>query len=338
MILKERIEALEYLGEVMRPKEDVWAPIIAQAKQKNPWFTDSNIIEAIDAVSLNYLGKQVLRDVQSKYDKLERSQGKRVGIIAAGNIPLVGIHDIISCFLTGNIAVIKFSDKDSVLIPHCITLLTKKYPDAEKYFEIVERLESFDAVIATGSDNTSRYFEYYFGKYPNIIRKNRNALGVLSGKETEEELLLLGKDIFSYFGLGCRNVSKIFIPKEFPLAELMKTFEHYRDIAFHNKYKNNLDYNAAIYLLNRDSHLISDFLVMRESSSLSSRISCLHYQYYEKIEEVQEFIKSNSEKIQCVVTQLNLENANTFKFGEAQKPEFLDFADNVDTINFLQAL
>ena len=315
MRLQDRIEALVYLGEAMKIDGGEWDAIINQAKHKNPWFTQENCEQSIQAIAENYLDADTLSEVASHYDKLDREDAKRVGVVAAGNIPLVGIHDIIACFLAGHTAVIKLSEKDEVLIPHCIDIIVKKYPSASTYFEIVSRLENFYAVIATGSNNTSRYFEHYFSKHPNIIRKNRNALAVLSGKESKEELTEFGKDIFSYFGLGCRNVSMIFVPRGYKLEDLMSSFEQFSEIAYHNKYKNNLDYNGAIYLLNQEAHLISDFLVMREQKSLSSRIACLHYQFYDAIDEVETFLKENTNNIQCVVSHLNLENAKTFPFA-----------------------
>jgi len=248
------------------------------------------------------------------------------------------MHDIIACFLSGHKAIIKLSEKDAVLIPSCIETIVSKFPAAKDYFSFVNKLESFDAVIATGSNNTSRYFEYYFSKYPHIIRKNRNAIAVLSGKETKEELREFGKDVFSYFGLGCRNVSKVFVPRGYKLEDLMQAFEHFKEIAYHNKYRNNLDYNAAIYLLNKEPHLISDFLVMREAETMSSRIACLHYQYYDTLEEVDQYLADQVDNIQCVVSHLELKNAIPFAFGMAQSPEFLDYADNVDTLDFLQKL
>jgi len=338
MNLEQRIEALVFLGKAMQENDENWSAIILQAKQKNPWFTPENCKSSILAIAENYLDGKMLKHIKSKYPQLDANLEKRVGIIAAGNIPLVGMHDIISCFLSGNVAVIKLSEKDAVLIPHCIDLLTQAFPAASTYFSFVERLDSFNAVIATGSNNTSRYFEQYFSKYPHIIRKNRNGLAVLSGQESDEELLLLGKDIFDYFGLGCRNVSKVFVPKDYPMEQLMQKFEHFKEISYHNKYKNNLDYNGAIYLLNKEAHLISDFLVLRESDSLSSRIACLHYQYYNSLNEVTDFIKSNDEKIQCVVTNMELENIHSFNFGQAQNPAFFDFADGLDTLDFLQSL
>ncbi len=338
MTLQERIEALVFLGKDMQESKEAWSQVILQAKHKNPWFTVENCEQSIQAIAENYLSEQVLTNVVNTYNALENTAPKRIGVVAAGNIPLVGIHDIISCFLSGNISIIKASEKDAVFIPYCIQRITTKYPVAKTYFEIVERLENFDAVIATGSNNTSRYFEYYFKNYPHIIRKNRNALAVLSGKESEEELLALGLDIFGFFGLGCRNVSMAFVPRGYDMAKLMNVLEPFAEIAYHNKYKNNLDYNAAIYLLNKEAHLISDFLVMRESDSLSSRIACLHYSYYDSLTEVESYLEKNSEKIQCVVSQLPLKNANCFAFGQAQSPSFLDFADNVDTLEFLQNL
>jgi len=338
MILAERIAALVYLGDKMQDLGGQWGQSILKAKQHNPWFTEENCKQSVLAVAKNYLSANTLKDLQTRYPDLESRNPKNIGLIAAGNIPLVGMHDIIACFLSGHKAIIKLSEKDAVLIPSCIETIVSKFPAAKDYFSFVNKLESFDAVIATGSNNTSRYFEYYFSKYPHIIRKNRNAIAVLSGKETKEELREFGKDVFSYFGLGCRNVSKVFVPRGYKLEDLMQAFEHFKEIAYHNKYRNNLDYNAAIYLLNKEPHLISDFLVMREAETMSSRIACLHYQYYDTLEEVDQYLADQVDNIQCVVSHLELKNAIPFAFGMAQSPEFLDYADNVDTLDFLQKL
>jgi len=335
MRLESRIEALAYLGKHLQGT--AIEEKIALAKLKNPWFTPENTKQSIKSIADNYLQKEALEKVVSNYQNLDREEPKKIGLVAAGNIPLVGIHDVISCFLSGHIAQIKLSEKDAVLIPYCIDTLVGKFPDAKPYFQFVHKLENFDAVIATGSNNTSRYFEYYFSKYPHIIRRNRNAIAVLSGNETEEQIAGLARDVFSYFGLGCRNVSKILVPKDYSLESLMQAFEPNKEIAYHNKYKNNLDYNAAIYLLNKEAHYISDFLVMRESEQIASRIACLHYQHYENVEQLNSYLSEHKEEIQCIVSDMDLEAA-TVSFGEAQRPAFLDYADGVDTLQFLESL
>jgi hypothetical protein len=260
-------------------------------------------------------------------------------LILAGNIPLVGFHDVLSVLASGHHALIKSSTQDARLIKKVLERLIAIEPAFEGSFTFVERLENFDAVIATGSNNTSRYFEYYFGKVPHIIRKNRNSVAVLTGDETTEQLYLLGHDIFDYFGLGCRNVSKLFVPKGYDLIKFFEAIEPYNSIINHHKYNNNYDYNKSIYLVNRDTHLDNSFLLLKEDKSFTSPLAVLFFEYYEDIESLEELLKQENAHIQCIVSELPLNTGNqVVTFGQSQHPQLWDYADGVDTMDFLTKL
>ena len=305
---------------------------IEMAQHYNGWFTVENCIYAFIEWG-NLLTKENLESWITNYD-LNTNKEKVVALIMAGNIPLVGFHDLICVLMTGNKALVKLSSNDQKLIP----LLVKYLKDVEPYFKgqvtfTKEKLENYDAVIATGSNNTSRYFEYYFGKKPNIIRKNRNSVAVLSGKETNEELTALGEDIFRYFGLGCRSVSKLFIPKEYNVDIFFKAIFSQNNIINHNKYANNYDYNKAVYLMSEFKILDNGFLILKEEQSYGSPIASLFYEYYDDLEDLKSKLKQDADKIQCIVSSgfVNEE----IEFGQTQKPSLNDYADGIDTVNFL---
>ena len=252
----------------------------------------------------------------------------------AGNIPLVGFHDLLCVLITGNKALVKLSSNDQKLIPLLIDFLIDIEPSLkDKVIFTKEKLDHYDAVIATGSNNTARYFEYYFGKKPNIIRKNRNSVAVLSGKESQEELTALGEDIFRYFGLGCRSVSKIYLPKEYNIDTFFKAMFPYNSIINHHKYANNYDYNKAVYLMSEFKILDNGFLILKEEESFGSPIASLFYEYYEDVSTLKEKLKDNKENLQCIVSSGFVEDE--ISFGNTQKPMLNDYADGIDTIAFL---
>lgn len=280
MNLKQRIEAFSYLGSVLRGglKE-------AETQENaNPWFTPANVIMSVEAIA-NELTEENLTVWTSAYPALNDNAAKKaIGVVMAGNIPLVGFHDFLSVLITGNRIIAKTSSKDSQLLKLIAQILCEKYPEfSDDILFTEDQIKGFDAIIATGSGNSSRYFEYYFGKYPNIIRKNRNSIAVITGNETNHELEMLGKDIFSYFGLGCRNVSKIFIPENYDFDILIKSWKPYEYVVNHNKYANNYDHNKAVYLVNREKFLDAGFVLLKEDTDISSPISVLYYEYYKKI-------------------------------------------------------
>jgi hypothetical protein len=261
---------------------------------------------------------------------------RTVALVLAGNIPLVGFHDLLCVLVSGHRAQLKLSSKDSRLMMYLIKHLLWLEPEFEKYITIKEsKLEEFDAVLATGSDNSSRYFQQYFGKYPHIIRKNRTSISILNGFESTDQLQALGKDVFTYFGLGCRNVSKVFVPQEYDFKPLLDSWSTYQEIINHHKYINNYDYQKSILLVNRTPFLDNGFVLLQESDRLVSPISVLYYERYSSTVDLQQKINSNAEKIQCIVGN---SKPATVPFGKAQIPEVWDYADQIDTLKFLSEL
>ncbi|QOR74040.1 acyl-CoA reductase [Cruoricaptor ignavus] len=310
-----------------------FAGILQRSEIENPWFTQQNLRFALNSWA-ELLNEENLNNWLENYDF--RNQGKRVGLILAGNIPMVGFHDVICVILSGNFPLIKLSSKDRLLIPFLLKLW-REFSEDDVQFEIVEKLQDFDAVIVTGSNNTARYLEFYFKDKPRIIRKNRTSVAILSGEETDADLQNLAGDIFQYFGMGCRNVTRLFIPKSFEINRLFENFISFGNIIYHHKYANNYDYNKAIFLLNRDDFWDNNFVMLREEASLFSPISVLNFSRYENLQEVAEFIAENEADIQAVVSNFQL-TIPMVKFGEAQQPSLETYADNVDTMRFLSGL
>jgi hypothetical protein len=328
------IIAFNKLGLLLTNPTDILGNAFYSAESTNAWFTAENIKKSI--LSFAEMLNEADLTIWFRSVKFSTSP-KKVGLILAGNIPMVGLHDVLSVLATGNIALIKLSSADDKLIKAIITELIKIEPAFEDKIEYVERLKDFDAVIATGSNNSSRYFDYYFSKVPNIIRKNRNSVAVLDGSETFEDIQNLGADIFDYFGLGCRNVSKIYFPKGYDIANLYEGIESFQPIINHFKYNNNYDYNKSIYLVNAAKHFDNGFLLLKEDESLTSPLAVLFYEEYDNIQEVEDKLKVKSENIQCIITKSPL-SVNTFGFGQSQHPKLWDYADNVNTVEFLNSL
>ncbi|MGE6395427.1 acyl-CoA reductase [Chryseobacterium scophthalmum] len=307
--------------------------VLKKSEIENPWFAADNQKYALKQWS-ELLTEENINEWLQKYSPSKTS--KKVGLILAGNIPLVGLHDVISVILSNHIPLIKLSSKDKTMLPF---LLEKwnEFSEETIDFEFVERLENFDAVIATGSNNTARYLEYYFKNHLSIIRKNRTSIAVLKGDETEEELKFLAHDIFQYFGLGCRNVTRIFIPQDFVIDRLFESFLDFKEIINHNKYANNYDYNRAVYLLNQDKFWDNNFVMLKEDVQLFSPLSVINFSRYSSLDEVKDFIAENEENIQCVVAKNEL-GIDSIQFGEAQNPGLNTYADNVDTMKFLEVI
>ncbi|AWV97015.1 acyl-CoA reductase [Arcticibacterium luteifluviistationis] len=332
MTLEDRIILFSKLGEFLNAegsKDDLkhWA---AQCKGENGWFTEDNVLLALKNIGQQFLKKEDLIAF-SKTIK-ENPNPKKIGVVAAGNIPLVGFHDLLCILLTGNIAMVKLSSSDSVLMRKIIAKLIDIEPEITSQIIIADRLNDADAFIATGSDNSSRYFEYYFGKKPNIIRKNRSSVAVLTGTESREDLRNLGYDIFQFFGLGCRNVSKFFVPKGYKFDTFFESIEYWNTIQIHHKYNNNYDYNKSIYLVNRNHHYDNGFLLVTQSENLVSPISVIFYEEYEDEKALEEKLDAHQGKIQCIVGK------NFTPFGGSQSPVLDEFADNVNTLDFLNNL
>ena len=310
---------------------DTFTAAIYAAKVHNGWFEEPQVRRAVGSLS-KWLRVGMLSNWASQYSA--PSSTKTVGIIMAGNIPLVGFHDFVCVLVSGNKALVKLSSDDKVLLPLIAKMLVHLNSEFSNRIEFTEsRLQNFDAIIATGSDNTARYFDHYFGKYPHIIRKNRNSIAVLNGEESTEELNALGDDIFAYYGLGCRNVSKIYVPENYNFDLLFESMYTYKDIVNNKKYANNVDYYRALFLMGGNQMLENGFLLIREDESLSSPISMLHYEYYNDVEVLKSELASKSDQIQCVVSKEPI--SNSFNLGEAQCPTLSDYADGVDTMEFL---
>ena len=332
MQLEKRKSLLVRLGEYMLGEKTSWLEAKQNAFEKNRWFIPEFIDLSVKNIAQNYLHPSALDTLINTYHLPEQiTHPKKVGIVMAGNIPLVGFHDFLCVFLSGHIAFIKPSSKDEALIKHLVQKLIEWDQNLNDTILFAELLKGCDAYIATGSNNTSRYFEYYFKKYPHIIRKNRTSIAILTGNETKDELEKLADDIFQYFGLGCRNVTKLHVPAGYDFIPVLEAFKKYNYLIDHNKYKNNYDYNLAILLLNNRYYMTNGSILLVEDKSLFSPISQLNYEFYSDPEKLQKKLHDN-EAIQCMVSDENT------GFGKAQQPSVLDFADGADTMAFLNEL
>lgn len=315
----------------MQSSDEAWAAALEKASRENGWFTPEFIDLQVSRIANNYLTSEALQQLVNTYRISEPAAPKTVGLIMAGNLPLVGFHDFLCIFLSGHKQVVKMSSKDNILFKHLVDKLSEWDDTSAEFVSIREMLKGCDAYIATGSDNSSRYFDYYFNKYPNIIRRNRTSVAVLTGNETFDQLESLADDVYQFFGLGCRNVTKIYVPKEYDFVPLLEAFKKYNHLFDHNKYKNNYDYQLAILIINKLYYMTNGSIILRESKELFSPISVLHYEFYDHLEEVEKYLQDNS-SVQCIVGK------NHTGFGKAQEPGILDYADGVDTMQFLQSL
>jgi len=349
MQLKNRIEAFIKLGKFLNqfsrksilkdttvPHNDLFFDALSmqikRSKEFNSWFTDDNVLFAIESWAILLTPENLTKWI-SKYDITIKSP-KTIAVIMAGNIPLVGFHDFLTVLISGHRIQIKQSSNDKHLLPILAKYLEYVDPNFKETIHFTDKnLTNFDAVIATGSNNTARYFDYYFGKHPHIIRQNRNAVAVITGKETKQELEKLGDDIFRYFGLGCRNVSKIFLPKDYKFENFFGAIFKFKDIIEYQKYENNYTYNKAVYLMSLFKLQENGFLMLKEDESYSSPIASLFYEYYENLEDLKTKLITDKEKIQVIVS--NEKFTNTVGFGETQKPQLWEYADGIDTLNFL---
>jgi len=314
---------------------DDFEALIHLSQSHNGWYTPEQVYFAVQSWA-QALTEQNLNQWLSKYD-LSLAKPKTVGLILAGNIPLVGFHDLLSVLVTGQKALVKTSSSDQKLLPFLAKYLVAVCPDLQNDITFVDgKLENFDAVIATGSNNTARYFEYYFKDKPSIIRKSRNSVAVLDGSESKEQLVALGEDIFRYFGLGCRNVSKLFIPKGYNFDLFFNGMFPHQDIIKYEKYANNYDYNKAVFLMSNFKLLDNEFLTIKEDSGYASPISSVFYEFYDDLSQVRSKLENDRDQIQCIVSNGLIENS--VAFGQTQKPALWDYADNVDTIQFLTGL
>ena len=337
MNLQMRIDLAAQLGQYILSGSSEWLETKQRASLINPWFTPEFIDIATGNIAKHFLDKQKLENWTSSY-KIETVTSKKIGIVMAGNIPLVGFHDFLCVLISGHKAIIKASSKDEVMIKHLAQKLIEwsastasENKGSNEMIVFQEMLKNCDAYIATGSNNSARYFEYYFKKYPHIIRRNRTSVAILDGNETAKELEELADDVHLYFGMGCRNVTKIFVPKEYdfiPLLTAFKKYDHFKD---HNKYKNNYDYYLALHILNGKFYMANESLILLENPSIFSPISQLNYEFYTDKKTVEEGLRS-MEDLQCTVGHGHI------PFGQAQLPSLTDYADGIDTLNFLTKL
>jgi Acyl-CoA reductase (LuxC) len=317
--------------------------LIKLSQSHNGWYTPENVFYAINswAIALN---EDNLNLWLNKYDysntktfDYSQEDKKSVGIILAGNIPLVGFHDFLSVLISGHKVLIKTSSNDQKILPFLVKYLISINKNFKDYITFLDgKLENYDAIIATGSNNTSRYFEYYFKDKPSIIRKSRNSVAVLDGSESKEQMIALGEDIFRYFGLGCRNVSKLFIPKNYNFDQFFNGMFPYQDVIKYEKYANNYDYNKAVFLMSNFALLDNEFLTIKEDASHASPIASVFYEFYDDLEILKIKLKTEKEQIQCIVSNNLIENS--IDFGQTQKPNLWDYADDVDTLEFLMKI
>jgi hypothetical protein len=331
MDLQKRIEALCELGTYMAGDDPRWTETKTKAYWHNPWFTPEFIHLAVTNIVHAFLRKEKLQAWISAYHFPERPDSpKNIGLVMAGNVPLVGFHDFLSVFISGHSQTIKPSSKDNLLIAHLAGHLKAQYPETTGLIRFADMLKGCDAYIATGSNNSSRYFEYYFGKYPHLIRRNRSSLAILTGDESRPELERLSDDVYTYFGLGCRNVTKLLVPRGYDFVPLLQAFMKYDRLAVHNKYKNNYDYQLALLILNKRAYMTNDTILLIEEKSLFSPISVLHYSFYEPGKPLPE--PEAAADIQCIEGQTGV------PFGTSQQPSLQDYADGADTLQFLRGL
>ncbi|GAB2620964.1 acyl-CoA reductase [Emticicia sediminis] len=339
MQYKKHIITFSKLGDFITQNLDTDAlkPLFWSARNENGWFTEDNVKLAVENIAKIYLNEVALEKFALKYALKENLNPKKIGIVMAGNIPAVGFHDLLCVVLSGNIALLKLSSSDTAVMLFLINKLYEFDPELKNVIIIAQRLNDSDALIATGSDNTAKHFEYYFATKPRIIRRNRTSVAVLNGNETRAELADLGNDIFQYFGLGCRNVSKLYVPVGYTFDKFYESIEYWSTIQLHHKYNNNYDYNKSIYLVNSIPHLDNGFLLLKEDDALVSPISVCFYETYESEAHLEQLLSENAEKIQCTVSS-DARFLNSFRFGEAQVPKLEDFADGIDTMEFLMNL
>lgn len=333
MSVNTRVRNLVNVGKRLQEKNDNYQNIVRQAIIHNKWFTEETISLSIDNITKYYLSETELQRWIEKYNIPDRKSEKNLGIITAGNIPLVGIHDIITGYICGFPMHIKVSSKDTLLTTYFVDLLLTEDDTAD--IQIVDKLTDHNLVITTSSNSVGVHFEYYFRNIPHIIRKNRNSIAILHDKITDDDIRQLSNDIFSYYGLGCRNVSSVLVPRSFDFSKFMEILHERKELILHNKYKNNFDYNLAIFSMNGDNFYSNGCLILRENENIASRIASLNFQYYDNEADIINVIQNNKDKIQCVSSALSIEGIDTIEFGKLQAPSLWDYADGEDTVTFL---
>jgi len=331
MNLQQRLEILSQLRQYISAQPTEWKNACMQAEQLNNWFTQKFIQTATQAIADNFLNNDLLRKWVNYYHLDDNINSKTVGLVMAGNIPLVGFHDFLCVFVSGHKQMVKLSSKDDVLLKHLVTKMSEWNPAVSEHVQFNSMLKDCDAYIATGSDNSARYFDFYFGRYPSIIRRNRTSVAILTGYESDVELSLLADDVMQYFGLGCRNITKLYVPTGYNFVPLLNALRKYSWMFNHHKYRNNYDYQLAIYLMNNIYYMTNDCVVLIENQQVFSPIGTLHYSYYSNASDVVKELKEN-DQVQAIVGN------GYVPFGQAQQPGLMDYADGVDVMAFLLGL
>lgn len=332
MDLQQRINLMVQLGKFILSNDEEWLEVKDKAVRMNAWFTEDFVNLSVTNIANQFLQAVALTNWANKYAvKDVQAAPKNVGVVMAGNIPLVGFHDFLCVFISGHQQTIKASSKDDVLIKFLVKKLYEWEITIQNYVSFAENLKNCDAYIATGSNNSSRYFDYYFGKFPNVIRRNRTSVAVLDGTESTEALDKLSDDIQLYFGLGCRNVTKLYVPKDYDFVPLLNALRKYDHYFLYHKYKHNYDYQLAIQMMGNKFYMTNDSIVLAENASIFSPVSQVNYEYYENKESLIDGLKNNTD-IQCIVGKGFIE------FGKAQQPLLTDYADGVDTMAFLMKI
>lgn len=331
MILAKRLALLQKLKDWLMEKDVELDASVKSAYEANKWFTPQFVRHRIDTICQLYLDAEKLNAWIHHYHLDDNVAPKKVGIVMAGNIPLVGFHDFLSVFIAGHNTHLKLSEKDQVLFKKLIEKMIEFEPEVKERITIADRLKGCDAYIATGSNNSSRYFEYYFGRYPSVTRKNKTSVALLTGEEKQGDLEHLADDVFLYFGLGCRNVTQLYVPKGYDFVPLIQAFKKYEYLKDHTKYRNNYDYDLALLIMNNRQYMSNECIILTEGDHLFSPVSELYYSYYEDKDSLEAKIRKN-EWIQCVVGDGHID------FGKSQEPGLFDYADGVDIMQFLLSI
>ena len=331
MDLEERITIMVRLGKYLLDDSEELKVVKQKAYEKNKWFTEEFINYSFKNISEHYLDEGKLKNWVKHYHLDDNIEPQRIGVVMAGNIPLVGFHDFLCVFIAGHRQVIKLSDKDDVLLPHLISKMEEWNAKVSSLIKTTELLKDCDAYIATGSNNSARYFSHYFGKYPSIIRNNKTSVAVLEGNESEEQLKRVADDVYTYFGLGCRNVTKLFVPYCYDFEPLLNACRKYNYFSEITKYRNNYDYNLALFIMNNKFYMTNESIILSENENVFSPVTVLHYSFYKDAETIFKQLK-NDENVQCIVGK------NFIPFGKSQEPGLFDYADRIDTMQFLLSL
>ena len=333
MNLQQRVNLLVQLGEYILDNGTEWQMIKEKASRENAWFAAEFIDKAAASISTEFLNRQKLETWIHTYNiPSDKSDPKNIGVVMAGNIPLVGFHDLLCTFISGHRQTIKLSSKDNVLIKHLVEQLGKMDPEIAPLIGFADMLKGCEAYIATGSNNSARYFDYYFRKVPHIIRRNRTSVAILNGNETIGDLERLADDVYLYFGLGCRNVTKMYVPEQYDFLPLLETFRKYTALFENHKYRNNYDYQLALLMINGKYYMTNGSIILNEDKSIFSPISVLNYEFYSDEAGLLKLLEEKNQDLQCIVGKKHHD------FGEAQHPGIADYADGIDTMKFLLSI